>query len=127
MFKLKIATDNAAFDGLDKFNEIARILRGVENRIEDHHATTGVVHDSNGNSIGSWCIEDGGDKMAANARLIAAAPDLLTALDRLARAAACRENTMGDPIRLLDAQAELRAATAHARAAIAKAEGEDPE
>ena len=60
-------------------------------------------------------------EMHANAALIAAAPELLAALSRLTDAAASRENTMGDPIRLLNVQAELRDATTNARAAIAKA------
>ena len=55
-------------------------------------------------------------------RIEKAAPDLLEALERLARAATNRENTMGDPCTLIAVQAELRAATKQAQAAIAKAE-----
>jgi hypothetical protein len=54
-----------------------------------------------------------------DARLLSAAPDMLRALDTLARAAASRENTMGDPIDLLNAKAELRAAIEDARNVIA--------
>lgn len=46
--------------------------------------------------------------------------DLLAALDRLSFAAACRDNTSGDPIRLIEVKAELAAASEAARAAIAK-------
>lgn len=59
----------------------------------------------------------------ANARLIAAAPDLLAALERLSFAAECRDNTMGDACRLIEVKAELASANQQARAAIAKATG----
>ena len=61
----------------------------------------------------------------ANARLIAAAPELLEALARLEFAAQCRDNTMGDPSRLIQVKAELASAARQARAAIAKATGEN--
>jgi len=57
----------------------------------------------------------------ANARLIAAAPALAEALRRLLSAAQCRENTMGDPLRLIEVQSELRAAAFDARAALSAA------
>ena len=59
----------------------------------------------------------------ANARLIAASPELLDALTRLANAAFARDTTMGDQCSLFAAQAELRDATKVAREAIAKATG----
>ena len=59
------------------------------------------------------------------ALVMAASEPLLEALDRLVRAAANRENTMGDPLRLLDVQAELRAATEQARAALALTKGDE--
>ena len=55
--------------------------------------------------------------------LIAAAPDLLAALERLSFAAECRDNTMGDACRLIEVKAELASANQQARAAIAKATG----
>ncbi len=64
------------------------------------------------------------DEGAANARLIAAAPDLLAALERLSFAAECRDNTMGDACRLIEVKAELASANQQARAAIAKATGQ---
>lgn len=48
---------------------------------------------------------------------------LLEALTRLEFAAQCRDNTLGDPCRLLQVKAELAAAAEQARAAIAKAKG----
>lgn len=50
--------------------------------------------------------------------------ELLAALQRLSFAAMSRDNTMGDPSALLAAKAELHAANQQARAAIAKATGE---
>lgn len=48
--------------------------------------------------------------------------ELLAALKRIESAAECRDNTMGDAIRLLAVKAELAAAAMQARDAIAKAE-----
>lgn len=69
--------------------------------------------------------EIGSIVMLANARLIAAAPELLEALARLEFAAQCRDNTMGDPSRLIQVKAELASAARQARDAIAKATGEN--
>ena len=62
-------------------------------------------------------------EQAANMALIAAAPDPLEALDRLASAAERREYPMGDPCALLAAKANLQGAVVIARSAIAKATG----
>ena len=59
----------------------------------------------------------------ANAVLIAQAPALLAALERLCFAAECRDNTMGDPCRLLEVKAALLAASQEARDVIAAAKG----
>lgn len=62
----------------------------------------------------------------ADARLIAAAPDMLKSLQDLADAAFSRDTTMGDPCALLAAQANLRDAMKRARSVIAKATGSEP-
>lgn len=62
-----------------------------------------------------------GDEQAANARLIASAPEMLAALRRLEIAARVREHIMGDPCSLLAAKAELAAAAKHASFVISKA------
>lgn len=49
--------------------------------------------------------------------------ELVEALRVMVDAAACRENTMGDPCRLIEVQAELRSAVANARALLARADG----
>lgn len=51
--------------------------------------------------------------------------EMVEALQRLTFAAQCRDNTQGDPIRLLEVQAELRAAKKQARTALAKALGQE--
>lgn len=61
----------------------------------------------------------------ADARLIAAAPDMLKSLQELVDAAQARENPMGDPCALLAAQANLRDAAKRAIATIAKATGSE--
>jgi hypothetical protein len=56
MFKLEIATDNAAFED-DPAYEVARILRGVLERVEHGglvDTDSGTLRDSNGNRVGSW-------------------------------------------------------------------------
>jgi hypothetical protein len=56
-----------------------------------------------------------------NLALIAAAPKMLKALERLTNAAFSRDVTMGDVCSLLAAKVELAAAVQEGRAAIAKA------
>ena len=60
----------------------------------------------------------------ANATLIAAAPAMLQALERLSAAALARDNVMGDPCALLAAKAELADANRAACAVIAQARGQ---
>jgi hypothetical protein len=59
MFRLKIATDNAAFDkeGGGTGVEIARILREIASKVE--RGVTGAnnpVMDINGNKVGTWTL-----------------------------------------------------------------------
>lgn len=63
----------------------------------------------------------GRDETMANARLMASAPKMLAALERLSFAAFSRENVMGDPISLLNAKAELAAAAKAADEVVAEA------
>lgn len=71
-----------------------------------------------GNIIVGKTLPDHGQ---ANARLIAASPALLAALQRISFACSCLDNVMGDPIRLMEAKAELREANQQAMQAISKA------
>lgn len=69
-------------------------------------------------------LENAWDKMAGSRMDAEMQRDkLLAALKRLSFAAMCRDNTMGDPCRLIEVKAELLAANAQAIAAIAKVEG----
>lgn len=67
---------------------------------------------------GGFTVKPGDPEALANARLTAAGPQLLAALKRLSFAAACRDNTQGDPCRLIQAQSELLQANQEAIAAI---------
>lgn len=60
----------------------------------------------------------------ANAHLIAAAPTMLQALERLSAASLARDNVMGDPCALLAAKAELADANRAACEVIAQARGQ---
>jgi hypothetical protein len=53
MFRVKIETGNAAFEGDSKGYEIARILRDAADRIEDGQKT-GYLYDVNGNRVGEF-------------------------------------------------------------------------
>lgn len=93
------------------------------------HVGTGslarIVYAANGWAIADAKVYHGGQKSGEdfeNARVMAAAPELLAALRRLSFAAMVRDNVMGDPAALLSAQAELRAANKQAMEVIAKAE-----
>lgn len=50
-FTLDINCDNAAFDDDDLFHEVARILRDLATKVEDHDADRNIL-DVNGNFIG---------------------------------------------------------------------------
>jgi hypothetical protein len=52
-FDLGFETENAAF-AADFLGEIDRILRGVAERVNAGGDNSGVIQDSNGNSIGQW-------------------------------------------------------------------------
>lgn len=52
MIRIEINTDNAAFDGSDERTEIARILKTLADKIEQHHNPE-VIMDVNGNRCGS--------------------------------------------------------------------------
>ena len=62
----------------------------------------------------------------AYARLFTRSPDLLEALRRLATAAQNRDNSIGDPCRMLEAKEELLVAARHAREVIERTEGTRP-
>jgi hypothetical protein len=81
----------------------------------------GVERVEVGDHVTIYNNPDEPSEVKAIAYLIAASPCLLAALVRLETAASNRENTMGSPCNLIAVQAELRAATEQARAAIAKA------
>lgn len=74
-------------------------------------------------------VEDVADMLEAFAeyidRLEKQRDELLAALERLSFAAMCRDNTMGDPSRLIEVKAELSAANEQAIAAIARVKGEE--
>jgi hypothetical protein len=58
MFRLTIHTDSAAFDGADCGPELARILRGLADRLESGTGIPlGVLRDVNGNKVGGWTHE----------------------------------------------------------------------
>jgi hypothetical protein len=62
MFTLKINTNNAAFgdDSSESNSEVSRIL-GVVSRKVEGGATSGLVLDLNGNTVGSFNTEKGGN------------------------------------------------------------------
>ena len=56
MFQLRFETDNAAFEGDLRSEEVARILRHLADRVDDMRDAGNVV-DINGNTIGAWKLE----------------------------------------------------------------------
>lgn len=57
MFNLIIATGNAAFEDMPR-EEVARILRSVADQLESGREG-GFTRDINGNSVGTWNLEEG--------------------------------------------------------------------
>ena len=57
-FKLEFECDNAAFSWEGRFDEseVAGIIQSVANRVRAG-ITEGLVHDSNGNKVGSWGLD----------------------------------------------------------------------
>ena len=53
MFILTINTDNAAFDGENKVEEVIRILQETSRRLAEG-LNDGALLDSNGNKVGSY-------------------------------------------------------------------------
>lgn len=56
MFKMEFTTDNAAFDGSACSIQCAEILRSVADKI-GNGVFEGTLRDVNGNTIGSWSVE----------------------------------------------------------------------
>ena len=57
MFKIEFSTDNAAFDESDGYQaerEIRDILHKIAYYVTHHGDKSGMVRDSNGNTIGKW-------------------------------------------------------------------------
>lgn len=62
VFRIELATANAAFAEIPAGQEIARILRELADKLEDPSmtvaledgTTTGTVRDYNGNTVGQW-------------------------------------------------------------------------
>lgn len=53
MLTLKFTTDNAAFEGDERYTESGRILADVAAKVADGQ-TSGLCRDSNGNLVGEW-------------------------------------------------------------------------
>ena len=53
MITIHLSTDNSAFEGEGRGDEIARILRGAADRIEGNDSPEQFnLHDANGNTVG---------------------------------------------------------------------------
>ena len=74
---------------------------------------TAEIVGPNGEEIALCCLVD--------APRLRAAPELMDALEELVRTASARENTMGDPLTLLNAKQELGQALRKSRALITEA------
>lgn len=63
-FRLTIETDNAAFEDENLLPEVGSILKQTAKRLERIHEAgmrsgSGKVLDSNGNTVGTWELEEG--------------------------------------------------------------------
>jgi hypothetical protein len=54
--EIKFSTNNAAFEGEGKWQEIARVIRDVADHVVGSNHTSGVIMDINGNKIGRWSL-----------------------------------------------------------------------
>lgn len=91
-FSLHIATDNAAFrredDPADTFTtdtaeELARMLRGLADRLESWEGVDGTLRDANGNRCGRWFWTDRTQTHDDAAALDAMVPELEQALEAI--------------------------------------------
>jgi len=55
LFRMKIETDNAAFDYGNGPGEVSRLLKEVQGLVLDG-GTGGDLHDINGNFVGTWSL-----------------------------------------------------------------------
>ena len=53
MYNVTIETENAAFEGDDKCDEVARILRRLAQNVENMGLCEYVLRDINGNRVGN--------------------------------------------------------------------------
>lgn len=90
--------------------------------------TVAFILESDGTTVAKLSVTENTTAhagLAANARLFAASTELLAALQRLTLAAERREYTMGDQCNLIAVKAELADAARQARAAAARAVGQN--
>jgi hypothetical protein len=55
-FDVRITLGN---DAMESANDVAAALRSIANRLDNEHATQGVIRDANGNAVGEWIYKDG--------------------------------------------------------------------
>jgi len=65
-FKLELEMGNAAFEGEQRYAEVARILRDTANKIQHGAQTSGEVFDINGNCVGSWSLDPADEEDETN-------------------------------------------------------------
>jgi hypothetical protein len=60
MFTVSFETSNAAFDdGIGGVLEITRLLRHIADEVEGGSFVAGSLRDINGNTVGSWSLDEG--------------------------------------------------------------------